>query len=234
LDVALLLVLAPELLRFLPEAALAAVVIASALGLFQFRDLGRLFRVQRWEFWLSLAAFVGVAALGPVPGMMIAIAIALAEFIWDAWRPHYAILGRPEGVEGFHDVTRYPDARRLPGLVLLRWDAPLFFANAEQFRGVVLDTIAAPPSPVAWLVVAAEPVTGVDVTSVDMLIELRRELAEAGVQLVFAEMKDPVKDKLKRFGVLEELGEASFFPTLEAAVKGYAEAHPGAREGRER
>jgi len=224
--IALLLVFAPQLLRDLPEAALAAVVIASAIGLFQIRDLGRLYRIQRWEFWLSLAAFVGVAALGPVPGMMIAIAIALAEFIWDAWRPHYAVLGRAQGVKGYHDVKRYPDARQVPGLILLRWDAPLFFANAELFRGVALEAVASAPAPVAWLVVAAEPVTSVDVTSVDMLIDLDDALKEAGIELAFAEMKDPVKDKLKRFGAFKRLGEDLFFPTVGVAVKRYLATHP--------
>ena len=195
-----------------PITALAAVVIASALGLFEINDLRRLYRIQRWEFWLSLAAFLGVAVLGPVPGMMIAIAIALAEFIWDAWRPHYAILGRADGVKGYHDLKRYPDARQIPGLVLFRWDAPLFFANAEQFREVVLDAVVAAPSPVNWLVVAAEPVTSIDVTAVDMLTELDDTLHQAGIELVFAEMKDPVKDKLKRFGVFKKLGEALILP----------------------
>src|SRR5262249_28499383 len=226
LAIALLLLFAPRLLSNLPEAALAAVVIASAIGLFQFQDLRRLYRIQRWEFWLSLAAFVGVAALGPVPGMMIAVGIALAEFIWDAWRPHYAILGRAPGVKGYHDLKRYSDARQVPGLTLLRWDAPLFFANAEQFRSVALDAVAAAPGPVGWLVVAAEPVTGVDVTSVDMLIELNDTLEKAGIELVFAEMKDPVKDKLKRFGVLKTLGESAFFPTIGVAVKRYLATHP--------
>ena len=116
LAIALMLLFAPSLLRDLPHAALAAVVISSAVGLFELKDLGRLYRIQRWEFWLSFAAFLGVAFLGPVPGMMIAIAIALAEFIWDAWRPHFAVLGRAEGVKGYHDLKRYPEARQVPGL----------------------------------------------------------------------------------------------------------------------
>ena len=152
--------------------------------------------------------------------MMIAIAIALAEFIWDGWRPHFAILGQPEGVKGYHDLKRYPQARQIPGLVLFRWDAPLFFANAEQFREVVLDAIASAPSPVSWLVVAAEPVTSIDVTAVDMLTELDDALQKAGIELVFAEMKDPVKDKLKRFGVFKKLGEGYFFHTVGEAVDG--------------
>ncbi len=226
LAIALMLLGAPRLLHDLPQTALAAVVIASAVGLFEIRDLGRLYRIQRWEFWLSLAAFLGVAVLGPVPGMMIAVGIALGEFIWDAWRPHFATLGRAEGLKGYHDLKRYPDARQVPGLVLFRWDAPLFFANAEKFREVALDAVDSAPTPVRWLVVAAEPVTSIDVTSVDMLTELDGALQRAGIELAFAEMKDPVKDKLKRFGVFAELGEHSFFPTIGAAVKAYLSAHP--------
>jgi MFS superfamily sulfate permease-like transporter len=226
LAIALLLVFAPELLRNLPIAALAGVVIASALGLFEFDELRRLYRIQRWEFWLSLAAFLGVAFLGPVPGMMIAIGIALAEFIWDGWRPHYAVLGRAEGVAGWHDLKRYPEARRVPGLVLFRWDAPLFFANAEMFRKEVLDAVASAPSPVKWLVVAAEPVTSIDVTAVDMLTELDDALSQAGIELGFAEMKDPVKDKLKRFEAFEKFGDQFFFHTVEAAVGAYLRTHP--------
>jgi MFS superfamily sulfate permease-like transporter len=109
--------------------------------------------------------------------------------------------------------------------VLFRWDAPLFFANAELFRQVVLDTIVAAPSTVKWLVVAAEPVTSIDVTAVDMLTELDDSLQNAGIELVFAEMKDPVKDKLKRFGVFEKLGEQFHFPTIEAAVGAYLQTH---------
>src|SRR5688572_8269312 len=162
--ITLLLLFAPQMLRSLPYAALAAVVISSAISLFEIQDLRRLYRIQRWEFWLSIAAFIGVASLGPVPGMMIAIAIALAQFIWKAWKPHFAILGQPQNVKGFHDLKRYPDAIQYPGLLVFRWDAPLFFANAEQFREQILDAVASAPSPVEWLVLAAEPVTNIDVT----------------------------------------------------------------------
>lgn len=225
LSIALLLILAPGLLKNMPTSALAAVVIASALSLFEMNDLRRLYRIQRWEFWLSIAGFLGVAVLGVIPGMMLAIAIALAEFIWDAWRPYYAILGRANQVKGYHDITRYPAARRIPGLVLFRWDAPLFFANAALFQQVVLDAIAESPTPVRWLVVAAEPVTSVDITSVDMLAELDEILQRAGIELVFAEMKDPVKDKLKRFGVYTKFGEHLFFHTIGEAVHAYLACH---------
>jgi high affinity sulfate transporter 1 len=225
ISVAILLVAAPELLQYLPSSALAAVVIASAIGLFEFRDLGRIYRIQQWEFWLSIVCLAGVAVFGAIPGIGFAIGIAVIEFLWDGWRPHHAILGRVDGIEGYHDITRYPNAHLIPGLVLFRWDAPLFFANAELFQECLLDAAAASPTPVQWLVVAAEPVTSVDVTAADMLRELDATLISSGIELRFAEMKDPVKDKLKRFGLYLPLGESAFFPTVERAVNEYVAAH---------
>ena len=225
LAVALLLLVAPNLLEHLPTAALAAVVIAAAIGLIEVTDLIRIYRIQRWEFWLSIVCFVGVAVLGAIPGIGLAIVIAVIEFLWDGWRPHSAVLGRAEGVKGYHDIKRYPDARQIPGLVLFRWDAPLFFANAELFRERVLDAAKNAPTPTRWLVVAAEPVTSVDVTAADTLDELDKALHEAGIELCFAELKDPVKDKLKRFGLFAQIGEGAFFPTIGAAVSGYLEKY---------
>jgi MFS superfamily sulfate permease-like transporter len=220
-----LLLLVPNLLREMPLAALAAVVIASAIGLFEVTDLVRIFRIQRWEFWLSVVCLVGVAALGAIPGIGLAIAVAVIEFLWDAWRPYSAVLGRAEGVEGYHDITRYPDAHQIPGLLLFRWDAPLFFANAELFKKRVLEEAAKSSTQVSWLIIAAEPITSIDVTAADALCELDKALHAAGVKLGFAEMKDPVKDKLKRFGLFDQLGERSFFPTVGAAVKSYLLSH---------
>jgi len=223
LAIALLLALAPDLLQYLPQTALAAVVISSAIGLFEVSDLRRIYRIQRWEFWLSMTCFAGVAVFGAIPGIAFAIVIAVIEFLWDGWRPHSAVLGRVDGLKGYHDITRYPDARRIPGLVLFRWDAPLFFANAEWFHERVLAAVAGSPTPVRWLVVAAEPVTSVDVTAADMICELDDALRATDVDLVFAEMKDPVKDKLKRFGLYTRLGEDSFFATVGEAVNAYLE-----------
>jgi len=223
--VALLLVLAPNLLHNLPDSALAAVVIASAIGLFEFADLRRIFRIQQWEFWLSIGCFAGVAVLGAIPGIGLAIGVAVIEFLWDGWRPHFAVLGRVNDLRGYHDLKRYPDARRVPGMVLFRWDAPLFFANAEQFHERVLDAVAASPTPVKRVIVAAEPVTSIDVSSADMLAELERILREVQIELHFAEMKDPVKDKLKRFELLEHFGPEVFHPTVGAAVDDYLTDH---------
>jgi MFS superfamily sulfate permease-like transporter len=223
--VALLLLLAPNLLQHLPAATLAAVVIASAIGLLEIADLVRIYRVQRWEFWLSIVCFVGVAVLGAIPGIGLAIVLAVIEFLWDGWRPHSAVLGRATGVKGYHDITRYPEARQIPGLVLFRWDAPLFFANAEFFKEQVLALAAKSPAPVRWFVVAAEPVTSVDITAADALAELDKALDDAGIKLCFAELKDPVKDKLKRFGLFEQIGERFFFPTIGVAVSSYLDSH---------
>jgi high affinity sulfate transporter 1 len=223
--VALLLVFAPNLLKDLPSSALAAVVIAAAIGLFEFADLRRIFRIQLWEFWLSIACFIGVAVFGVIPGIGIAIVIAVIEFLWDGWRPHHAVLGRVDGVRGYHDIKRYPAARCVPGLVLFRWDAPLFFANAELFHQRVLEAITQSPTPVRRIIVTAEPVTSIDVTSADMLAELEHSLTESGVELRFAEMKDPVKDKLKRFELFDRFGATNFYPTIGSAVDAYLEEH---------
>jgi len=214
---------APNLLRDLPSSALAAVVIASAIGLFELADLRRILRIQQWEFWLSMLCFVGVAVFGVIPGIGLAIVAAVIEFLWDGWRPHHAVLGRVDGIRGYHDIKRYPDARLIPGMVLFRWDAPLFFANAEQFHRRVLEALAQSPTAVRRIVVAAEPVTSIDVTSADMLDELEKELRPGGTELRFAEMKDPVKDKLKRFELFDRFDAKSYYPTVGAAVDAYLE-----------
>src|SRR5215468_1942027 len=223
--IAVLLMVAPQLLQNLPHTALAAVVIAAAIGLIEVTDLRRIYRIQRWEFWLSMACLAGVAVFGAIPGIALAIVIAVIEFLWDGWRPHSAVLGSVERVQGYHDITRYPDARLIPGLVLFRWDAPLFFANAELFHQRTLAAVANSPTPVRWLVIAAEPVTSVDVTAADVVSELDDTLHAAGIELCFAEMKDPVKDKLKRFGLFARLGEQTFFATIDEAVSAYRTNH---------
>jgi len=224
--VALLLLLAPNLLQYLPNTALAAVVIAAAIGLVEIADLRRIYRIQRWEFWLSIGCCIGVVVLGAIPGIALAILLAVIEFLWDGWRPDSAVLGRVKGINGYHDISRYPDARLVPGLVLFRWAAPLFFANAEWFHQRAIDAVAASPTPVRWLVITAEPVTSVDVTAADIVAKLDETLRAAGIKLCFAEMKDPVQDKLKRFGLFSRLGAEGFFPTIGEAVNTYLRTYP--------
>jgi high affinity sulfate transporter 1 len=226
--IALLLLFAPALLQDLPNTALAAIVIASAIGLIEVKDLLRIYHIQQWEFWLSMTCFAGVAVFGAIPGILLAIVIAVIEFLWDGWRPHSAVLGEVDGVHGYHDITRHPGARLIPGLVLFRWDAPLFFANAEFFHDRVLAAVASSPTPVRWLVVAAEPVTSIDVTAADALCDLDDSLRDAGVRMCFAEMKSPVMEKLKRFGLMSRFGESVFFATIEEAVSAFAARSPSA------
>jgi len=221
----LLLVFAPALLRHLPHAALGAVVIAACLALVEVSGVVRMYRLRRGEFALSIVCFFGVALLGVVTGIFMAIGLALLAFIWRAWRPYSAVLARVEGVSGWHDVSRHPEGRRIPGLVLFRWDAPLFFANAQAFHDQVRCAVANAPTPTRWVVVAAEPVTDVDITAADALLALDKELHQMGADLFFAEMKGPVKDRLKRYGLFTRLGTENFFPTIEQAVERYLATH---------
>jgi high affinity sulfate transporter 1 len=225
LCIALLLVFAPNLLQNLPSAVLGAVVISACVSLVDIPGLARLYRLRRGEFWLAMACFLGVALVGVIQGIFIAVALALLGFIWRAWRPYDAVLGRVTGLKGYHDVTRYPEAKRIPGLVIFRWDAPLFFANAELFRSHIEEAIAAAPTRIRQVVVAAEPITDVDITGADLLAEFDDDLKEVGIELAFAEMKDPVKDRLKTYGLYEKIGAGNFYPTLGRAIDAYLETN---------
>ena len=224
LAIAAMLIAAPGLLADLPSSALAAVVIVAALSLVDVDSMVRLWRLGTAEFWLAMASFLGVALVGVIPGVFLAVSLSLLEFIRRAWRPYDAVLGRADGVKGYHDLTYYPDARQVPGLILYRWDAPLFFANAAVFRDRVRARIAAADTPVKWVVIAAEPITDVDTTAAAMLEALQEELSAAGITLAFAELKDPIQARLRRFGALGAVPEELIYPTLGTAVTGYLKA----------
>ncbi|HDR8933813.1 SulP family inorganic anion transporter [Burkholderia vietnamiensis] len=216
--IAILLLAAPTLLTYVPRTALAAVVIYAACGIADFRSVVRLYRMRRGECLISVLCFAGVIAIGVVPGILLASGLSLLSFVWRAWHPYDAVLGRLTGVRGYHDVGRHPDAAQTPGLVLFRWDAPLFYANVEIFCEHLHAAIARSASPVTRIVVAAEPVTDIDVSAADRLVALHAELAEQRIELDFAEMKGPVKDRLRAYGLFDVFGTASFFPTVTDAV----------------
>ena len=222
-SIALLLVFAPGLLRDLPLPMLAAIVITAAIGLIEASEARRLYRVRRSEFVLWLAAFGGVALLGVLVGIFVAILLSLGDFVRRAWRLHDAVLGREDDLKGYHDIDRHPTARRIPGLLLYRFDAPLFFANAGYFRRRVHHLVSEAASPVRWVVVAAEPITDIDTTAADILRDLLDELRQEGVTLAFAELKGPVKDRLRRYGLFDAVGPDRFYPTVGTAVDGYIE-----------
>jgi high affinity sulfate transporter 1 len=219
---ALLLIVGTGLVEDLPMACLAAVVIVAVLGLIDVRALRRLRRWRSDEFVLALLAFAGVAAFGVLWGVGIAIAASLLNFIRRAWYPHDAVLGRVDKLKGYHDTERYPDGRLIPGLVLYRFDAPLFFANADYFRARV--RAQARSGGVRWIVIAAEPITDIDATAGETLTALLDELDAEGIELAFAELKDPVLDRLRRYGIADRLGPDRFFPTLGVAVAAYLQA----------
>ena len=225
--IVLMLVLAPGLLKNLPNPTLAAVVIAASLSLADVPGTLRLWRQRRVEFLLSITAFLGVALLGVLQGIAVAVALSILNVFRRAWWPYQTTLGHVPGLEGQYDRTTHPEAEELPGLVIFRFDAPLFFANARTFRDQIRRAAAADPRP-QWIVIAAEPITDVDTTAADMLADLDQELNADGTSLVFAELKDPVREKLKRYELIGPLNPAHFFPTLDAAVSAY-QAKTGAK-----
>ena len=221
--IALVLFFAPMLLQNLPQAALSAVVISAGIAIFEISGTLRLYKLRRFEFALSIVCFAGVAFLGVIQGIFIAVGLAILAFVWSAWRPHYAVLGRVDGIKGYHDVVRHPEARHIPGLVIFRWDAPLFFANAEIFCEMVMQAVVTAPTVTNCVLVAAEPVTDIDITASDAIAELDKTLAQAGIELCFAEMKGPTKDRLKRYGLFNTLGKENLFHTIGQADDAYLE-----------
>jgi high affinity sulfate transporter 1 len=222
--VALVVVGAPGFTRHLPASALAAVVIAAVLSVADVAGAVRLLRMNPTEWALSLIAFAGVATLGVLRGIAVAVALSLLAFVAKAWRPHAAELVRVERRKGYHDRARHPEGLRIPGLVIVRFDAPLFFANAELFADFVRRTVHAAPPPIRWVAIAAEPITDIDTTASDLLEQLDDELAAQGIRLVFAELKGPVKDRLGRYGLGTRFGPDRFYPTVGTVVSDYVES----------
>ena len=172
------------------------------------------------EFLLLIAAFLGVVLLGVLPGIAIAVGLSILNVFRRAWWPYDTELGRVAGLEGYHDVHSYPQAEHLPGLVIYRFDGPLFFANATTFRDEVRRLAKADPPP-TWILIAAEPMTDVDTTASDVLEDLDQALNAQGISLVFAELKDPVRRKIERYGLTRTINPQHFFPTVGAAVAAY-------------
>ncbi|MGZ4330695.1 MAG: SulP family inorganic anion transporter, partial [Solirubrobacteraceae bacterium] len=220
--IVLMLVFVPGLLKSLPNPTLAAVVIAASLSLADVPGTVRLWRQRRVEFLLTVTAFLGVALLGVLQGIAVAVALSILNVFRRAWRPYQATLGKVPGVAGYHDRGLHPEGEQLPGLEILRFDAPLFFANSRTFRDRIRQLAISEPAP-RWILIAAEPITDVDTTAADMLGELDEELNAKGISLVFAELKDPVRAKLERYELIGPLDPDHFFPTLEAAVDSFRE-----------
>lgn len=212
------MLLVPGLTAYLPSAALAAVVIVAASRLVDVPGFVRLLRMDRMDAILSLAAFVGVLVFGVIQGIGVAIALSLIAFVNRAWRPYRAELGRVTGLRGYHDLSRYPEGERIPGVVIVRFDAPLFFANGGIFDDWVRSRVKAAGPGIRTVILAAEPITDIDTTAIDEFVELDDYLASHGIRLVIAEMKDPVIDVLREYGLGGRFPPERFAPTVGAAV----------------
>ena len=218
-----MLVFIPGLLQYLPQPTLAAIVIVASLSLADVGGTVRLWRQRRGEFWLSIAAFLGVALLGVLTGILIAVALSILGVFRQVWDPYQTVLGRVRGLAGYHDIRMYPDAEQIEGLVIYRFAAPLIFANANTFRDEVRRLTRSDPKP-RWIVVAAEPITDVDTTAAEMLEALDDDLERSGIQLVFAELKDAVRQKMDDYGVEWLEDNDAFYPTVGEAVRAYRKA----------
>lgn len=219
--VVLFMISAPGITAFLPSSTLAAVVILAAASIVDVKTLVRLIRMSRTETALLVTTFLGVAFVGVLEGILVAIGLSLIAFVLRAWDPYRTELASVEDLPGYHDLSRHPEGHRVPGLVIARFDAPLFFANGAVFAEHIRTLVAQAPGPVRWVVVASEAITDLDTTALDDLVELDDELARKGISLVFAEMKGPIKDRLIRFGVSSRFGPDHFFPTVHNAVRSY-------------
>jgi len=217
--VLMMLLFIPGLVRNMPQPALAAIVISASISLFDVKALIRIWKMRKSEFVLAVACALGVILIGVLEGIVIAVFLAIIQFFERSWRPYSAVLGQPKDVHGYHDISRYPEATQIPGLLMIRWDAPLFFAHANLFRKMIRDLLLQSKPKPSWILVAAEPVTDIDITGAEMLIDLDLELNEDGIHLIFAELKDPVKDKIVQYGLLETIDQRHFYPTLEVAVE---------------
>ncbi len=219
--ISLVLMFATGAMEFVPQPTLGAIVIVAALALADVAGTRRLWRQRRMEFTLSVIALLGVALLGVLPGILVAVGLSILDVFRRTWWPYHAELGKVAGVPGLHDTERYPNVQHLPGIVVYRFDAPLIFANARMF-GEAMRAIAQEQPEPRWIVIAAAPITDVDTTASDMLHDLDLWLNERGTSLVFAEMKDPVREKVDRYDLTDTIDPAHFFPTLDAALDEYA------------
>ncbi|MGI9616389.1 MAG: SulP family inorganic anion transporter [Acidimicrobiales bacterium] len=225
ISVLVLLITAPGALSTLPLATLAAVLIVAVSKLVDPGAARELLRSRSGEFWLGLICAIGVVLAGPLWGIGIAVGISLLLFLHRSWRPHTTVLVRVDGLKGYHDSERHPEGREVPGLLIYRFDAPLFFANAEVFRRDLTDRIRVAGPGLRRVVITAEPITDIDATADRALLALRDELEERGIELCFAELKGVVRDQLTRSGTAETFGEESFHRTIGQAVRAYLNAH---------
>ncbi|CAM5242791.1 SulP family inorganic anion transporter [Streptomyces aurantiogriseus] len=219
---AVLLFLSPLLSRT-PSAVLGALVVYAAVRMIDLAGFRRLASFRRRELLLALGCLAGVLALDLLYGVLVAVGLSVAELLTRVARPHDAVQGIVPGVAGMHDIDDYPQAQTIPGLLVYRYDSPLFFANAEDFRRRALAAVDEQGSPVRWFVLNTEANVEVDITALDAVDELRRELTRRGVVFALARVKQDLLDDLEAYGLADAVGSERIFPTLPTAVAAYRE-----------
>lgn len=211
----------PGLMADIPSATLAAIVITASFALFDWRSWAWLYRVRRSELLLSVAATVAVLVFGVLEGIAVAIALSLANFIRKAWRPHSTELAKVSGVPGYHDLQRHPEAEVVPGLLIVRYDAPLFFANAPEFGRRLQEMLRAADRPIKRVLVVGNAVTDIDSTGAEILDDVLVDLESKGLAFAFAGLKGQVKDRLRGYGLYDRIGDENFFPNTISAVESH-------------
>jgi high affinity sulfate transporter 1 len=224
--VVLIIFVIPGLVSEMPAPTLAAIVITASFTLFDWSGTRWLLRVRRSEFLLTLGAFLGVLLLGVLEGIGVAILLSLANFVRRAWRPHSTELGRVEGLPGYHDRERHPEAIVVPGLLIIRYDAPIFFANAPDFGRRLQELLRGAGRPIERVLVVGNAITDIDSTGVEILGDVLDDLDAKQVDFAFAGLKGLVKDRLRSYGLYERIGEDHFFPNTITAVS-FHEKQPG-------
>jgi SulP family sulfate permease len=212
-----------HLLENLPQMVLAVIIIVAAINLIEIKPLQHVYRVRRIEFFLALVTLIGVLVIGVLQGILVAVLLALIVVIGRISRPHDAILGSVKGVDGYQDIEAYENSETEPGLIVYRFDAPLFFANADYFLTQVQELIDAAHPPIEWLLIDAEAIVDIDVTAVEALSKLQSELERKGVVIAIARASQPLQEILKRSGLTEKIGSAHFFPTVRTGVRAFLE-----------
>jgi len=214
------LILAP-IFTDLPNAVLGAIVIAAALGLMDWKEMRRFWRWRRTDFVVAVAALAGVVLFGVLPGLLVAVVLSVSFLLYRASRPYVAALGTLPGPERvFGDLARHPQAGQVPGIVILRVDAPLYFFNANVAHTQILRLVDAPDPRPRAVVIDLAATGDLDVTTADMVAALVRDMQERGITLVFAQVRGPVRDRLRRMGLMEAVSEGGIYASVGAAVDG--------------
>ncbi len=216
---------APGLIALIPRAALGGVVVFAALRLIDISAIRRLTRFRSTELGLALIAFVGVLAFDVLAGILVAVGLSVVELFARVARPPASVLGRVPGLAGLHNIEDYPDAQTIPGLVIFRYDAPLCFANAQDFRARAIRAVDAQADHVVWFLLNAEAIVELDATAADALTQLVEDLAERRIVFAMARVKQDLRAQLRRGGLLDVIEEERMYPTLPVAVEAYERWH---------